>query len=181
MARPSKLTSDQWDTITKRLMAGEKASDLAREYGVSKTAVSVRVSKRTEALKDVANQLVSAETKLRALPVSEQVMVLTLADELRAISTHLAGAAKFGAATAHRLAGIANGIVDQIDDAEPLKSMEQIKAVHALSDTANKTAHIALNLLAANKGNIPLEPPRPAGVLPADVQDAAIEYAKLMG
>lgn len=108
-------------------------------------------------------------------------MTLTLVDELRAISTHLAGAAKFGAATAHRLTGIAHDLVQQIDDANPLASMEQLKAVAALGKTANEASHIALNLLAANKGNIPLEPPKPAGVLPADVQDAAVEYAKLMG
>ncbi len=181
MGRPSNLSQDQWDTVLKRVLAGEKASDLAREYGVSKTAISVRVSKRAETLKGVANQLVAAETSLRSLPVSEQVITLNLVDELRAISTHLAGAAKYGAATAHRLAGVAHGLVDQIDDADPLRSMEQIKAIAVLGKTANEAASTALNLVAANKGHIPIEPPKPAGALPADVLDASIEYQKLMG
>lgn len=181
MARPSKLTENQWDTVLKRVLAGEKAADLAREYGVSKTAVSVRVSKRAETLKDVAHQVVTAESKVAALPVSEQVIVRGLVDDLRAISTHLAGAARLGASTAHRLAGIANGLVEQIDDAEPLKSMEQLKAVHALGETVKVSAHVALNLLAANKGNIPTEPPAAPRALPEDVLDASVEYQKLMG
>ncbi len=113
MGRPSKLSPAQWEQIKQRLIAGEIAADLAREFGVSPTAISTRVSKQVETAKAVANQLVAADTALRSLPISEQVSVLTLADNLRAISMHLAGAAKFGAATAHRLAGIAHGIVQR--------------------------------------------------------------------
>lgn len=35
MGRPSKLTDAQWETIGKRLLAGESTSALAREFGVS--------------------------------------------------------------------------------------------------------------------------------------------------
>ena len=95
----------------------------------------------------------AAEGALRALPVSEQVQALNLADELRAISMHLAGAAKFGAATAHRLNGIAHAKVQEIDDAAPLsaESLESLKGVAVLTKIANDSATIGLNLLAANK------------------------------
>jgi hypothetical protein len=153
MGRPSKLTDAQWDTIKKRLAAGEKAADLSREFKVSKTAISHRVSKRIETIKTVANQLVSAEEALRSLPLSEQLLTISLADDLRAISTHLAGAGKYGAATAHRLAGIANAKVQEIDDAAPLdeKSMEALKGVAVLTKLANEASTIGVNLLAANK------------------------------
>lgn len=153
MGRPSKLTEKQWAEIQQRLLKGEKAADLAREFKVSKTRISERFSERTGTIRNVAEQLVSAEGALRALPVSEQVQALNLADELRAISMHLAGAAKFGAATAHRLNGIAHAKVQEIDDAAPLsaESLESLKGIAVLTKIANDSATIGLNLLAANK------------------------------
>lgn len=66
---------------------------------------------------------------------------------------HLAGAAKFGSATAHRLSGIAHGKVAEIDDAAPLdeKSLESLKGVAVLTKMANDASQIGVNLLAANK------------------------------
>lgn len=153
MGRPSKLTDAQWAQIRKRLLAGEKAADLAREYRVSPAAISTRVSKRIETVKTVANQLVAAEQALRSLPIAEQIETVSLADDLRAMSTHLAGAGKFGAATAHRLSGIANAKVQEIDDASPLnaESLESLKGVAVLTRLANDASTIAVNLLAANK------------------------------
>lgn len=153
MGRPSKLSDADWIRICERVEAGEKAADLAREYGVSKTAVSLRISKRSETVRNVAHELVASEIALRKLPISEQVSALNLADELRAVSTHLASAAKFGAATAHRLSGIAHAQVQKIDDAEPLggASLETLRGVSALTKLANDSSSIGLNLLAANK------------------------------
>lgn len=153
MGRPSKLTEKQWAEIQQRLLKGEKAADLSREFGVSKTRISERFSERTGTIRNVAEQLVSAEGALRALPVSEQVQALNLADELRAISMHLAGAAKYSAATAHRLSGIAHAKVQEIDDAAPLNddSREALKDVAVLTKIANDAAVIPTALLSANK------------------------------
>ena len=54
-------------------------------------------------------------------------------------------------ATAHRLAGIAHGLVQKVDDADPMASMEEMRAVAVLAKIGNEAAHIGLNLLAANK------------------------------
>lgn len=156
MGRPSKLTDRQWSNVEKRLLAGESQGALAKEYKISKAAIQKRFSGRLETVKTVANQLVAAEQALHKLPVSDQLATLTLADELRAISTHLAGAAKFGAATAHRLSGIAHAKVQEIDDAAPLdeKSMESLKGVAVLTKIANEASTIGVNLLAANKDTV---------------------------
>lgn len=151
MGRPSKLSEKQWADITSRLVAGEKAADLAREFGVSKAAISTRVSKRAETIHSVANQVVTAERSLAMLPVSEQLMAVNLASKLRAISDNLASAAMHGSATAHRLNALANSEAAKIDDAEPLKSAENLKGMIVLTKLANDSANIALNLLAANK------------------------------
>lgn len=152
MGRKSKLTEQQWQEIGQRLLANERPSDLAREFGVSPAVLSRRFAKKTATVKDVANQLVSADRALKALPIAQQIEAVTLADELKVISMHLAKAARLGSATAHRLAGIAHGKVQEIDDAAPLaESMESLRNVAVLTKMANEASTIGVNLLAANK------------------------------
>lgn len=155
MGRPSKLTDAQWEQIGKRLLAGESAASLAREFKVSTGLISQRFSKRTQAVKSTADKIVEAERALSFLNVSEQIAARNLADDLKAISEHLAGAARYGAATAHRLSGIAHGKVAEIDDAAPLgENIESLKNVAVLTRMANEASEIGVNLLKANKDEI---------------------------
>ena len=94
---------------------------------------------------------------------------------------HAAGAAKYGMATAHRLAGIAHSLVQKVDDADPMASMEEMRAVAVLAKIGNDAAHVGLNLLAANKGAAFIEPPDIPKTLPENVIDAAAAYARVMG
>lgn len=153
MARPSKLTQRQWDQIEQRLLNNEKAADLAKEFGVDRAALTRRFSQPHKEVKAVANQMLATEQALRSLPVAQQLNAIALADQLRAISGHLAGAANFGAATAHRLAGIANGRVAQIDDAGPLDEagITELRGIAVLTKMANEASEIGVNLLRANK------------------------------
>ena len=167
MARPSKLPDSEWDLIRKRMMAGEKAADLAREYGVSKAAISMRVSKRIETIKTVANQILSADVALRSLPISEQIDTVSLVDDLKSISKHLASAGRYGAATAHRLSAIANDQVQKINDVDPFGEVgpEAMRGVAALTSLANESSKIGLNLLAANKDQLaPAQQSVPSGL-----------------
>lgn len=156
MARNSKLTDKQWAEIGKRYLADETGRSLAREFGVSETAIRKRFGSQTKQIKKVANQIVAAEEAFSSLPLSSQISARTLADELRAISTHLAGAAKYGAMTAHHLSGVANFKVQEIDDATPLceESLEALKGISILTKVANSSAEIGLNLLRANKETV---------------------------
>lgn len=156
MGRKSALTEKQWQTIEKKILGGASVRGLATEYGISEAAIRKRLGTRTKDIKTVAHQLVEAETAFQNLPISAQISARTLADDLKAISSHLAGAAKFGAATAHRLAGIANAQIDQIDDAKPFgdESLKVIKGIAALSNVANLAAEIPMGLLKANKDTI---------------------------
>jgi len=152
MARPSKLTDKQWAEIERRLLAGEKASALAKEYGIDRAAITRRFSQQVRNVNQVANQIVMAESALRALPIAQQIQAVSLADELRAISSNLASAAKFGSMTAHRLSAIAHVQTDLLDDAATLEeNTAALKSVMAMTKGANDAATIGLNLLAANK------------------------------
>ncbi len=156
MARNSKLTEKQWGEIEKRLMSGEKPAALAKEFDINRSAITRKFSQQVRNVKQVANQIVNAEIALKSLPVAQQLAAVSLADDLRAISTHLAGAAKYGAMTAHHLSGVANFKVQEIDDATPLgdESMEALKGIAVLTKVANSSAEIALNLLRANKETV---------------------------
>ena len=156
MARPSKLTEGQWEEIKSRLLKGEKAADLSREYGVSKTSISERLSKRVETMKAVSNQLVTAEQSLKALPVSEQVSVLNFVDDLKAISLNLASAGKFGAINANRLSNLANAQLNTVNDKNLMtgEGMVALKLVGALQDLANEASKVPLGLLNANKEQV---------------------------
>lgn len=179
MGRPSKLTDAQWDEVKRRVLEGEKPADLAREYKVSKSAISTRISKRVETVKTVANQIVATERALSEMSVSEQILTTTLAGRLRTISDNLAQAAEYGSATALRLHALANAEVQKVDDAEVLseKSLEAMKGVMLLSKVANEAAESAHNLLSANKerGRAPGTPPPPEDPLIAhELTDEAL-------
>lgn len=151
MARKSVLSEKQWAQIQTRLLAGEGIRPLAREFGVSDTAIRKRFSSQNKQVKDVAHQVVAADAAFKALPVSLQITAQSLIDDLKAVSMHLAGAAKFGAATAHRLSGLAHGQVDKIDDANPMESQEVLQGISALTKMANDSSAIGMSLLNANK------------------------------
>jgi hypothetical protein len=156
MGRKSSLTEKQWAEIGKRLLSGkESARSLAREFGTSEASLRRKFPAQRKDVKAVANQIVAAEVALRNLPIASQIDALTLADELKAISTHLAGAGKYGAMTAHRLSGIAHGQVERIDDADPLRSANELACIALLTKVANGAAEIGIGLLKANKDMTP--------------------------
>jgi len=151
MGRPSKLTEAKWDELQRRLAAGELASDLAKEFGVHKAAISRRVAQPTEKIKAVVTQALAAESALKALPFSQRNIAIDLIDELRQLSMSTIKVASLGMKTAHRMASIANEESQKIEDADPLKSAVSLKTIEWLGDIVRTHASVGLNLLASNK------------------------------
>lgn len=177
MARPSKLTDKQWAEIEKRHIAGEKIRPLAKEFGVSEAAIRQRVSTQAAEIKDVAKQIASAEIRLESLPVTSQFYARSLADDLKAISANLASAARFGAMTANRLAGLANQQAEFIDDASPVSDTEALKGVAMLTRMANEASDIPVRLLAASqKGGLPSDGDDNEGRLTANRAQELLSY-----
>lgn len=160
MARPSKLTPAQWVEVERRLLAGETARALGREFGMSEAGIRKRfganqsVSAQSSQVRTVAEKLADANTALQALPVAQRAVAVDLSEKLRSISVSLSCAAELGAKTAHRLQALANNEVAKVDDAEPLKSLESLRNVGVLTKLANDSAATGLNLLAANKETV---------------------------
>lgn len=172
MSRPSKLTPAQWEEVGRRLMEGEGARALGREFGISEAAIRKKfganhsVSAQSAQVRTVAQKLADAQTALEILPPAQRVVAIDLAEKLRSISSSLASAAELGAKTAHRLQALANSQVAKVDDADPMKSIAELRDVGVLTKLANESSSIALNLLAANKPAVERlnqpEPPRPS-------------------
>lgn len=154
MGRRSPLTDKQWKQIETRLLDGEAGCALAKEFGVSYNAIKKRYSSDVNQTKEVAKQILATEQAFKALPAGSQINAVNLANKLRSISEHLAGAAEYGAMTAHRLSSLANTEVQKIDDVDPLSSLEAVKGVAVLTKLANDSAEIGLNLLKANKETV---------------------------
>lgn len=168
MGRKSALTPEQWVDIERRhLINGESINALAIEFGVNESSIRRKIKPNKTELPNEAKPLqVLAREKVDAdkavmriaeqiaeLPVARQQIVSDLAQKLTNISVHLGSAAEYGAATAHRLAGIAHMKAAEIDDAKPLDegSVAALKGIAVLTRMANDASEIGVNLLRANK------------------------------
>lgn len=175
MGRKSALTDDQWAEVERRiLLEGESVYKLAQEFGVNESSIRRKVKpnkadkaeygeKTVPELRGIAERKVAADTEAKivtdmiaALPFGKQQVVLTLAQRLTNISGHMASAAEYGAATAHRLAAIAHAKTQEIDDVNPLDEAGRaaLGQISALTKMANEASDIGMNLLKANKDSI---------------------------
>jgi hypothetical protein len=113
---------------------------------------------------------------IEALPISTQVKVRSLADELKDISHHVASSARLGAMTAHKLANIANYQAEMIDENNPLMNEDAIKAVKVLGGMVNEHNQAAISLINSNKEQVNrLSSPEEKEV--KDINDFYAQYA----
>jgi DNA primase catalytic subunit len=169
MGRKSSLTAEQWLEIERRhVVDGESINALATEFGVNESSVRRKIKpNKAESPKPVNSLAVIAKEKVRAdaeskriaeqiagLPYAKQQIVSDLARKLTNISDHVASAAENSAASAHRLAMMANQQLEKVDEVNPMKSVEHLQAVALLQKMSNAAAETPLNLLRANKETI---------------------------
>ena len=149
MARPSKLSDKQRSEIQRRHLKGETTRSLAREYKVSQASVAALVSGRTETIQTLAVSIARDEAAFDALPVSDQVSVRTIADELKGIQSNLTSAAHSNARTSAHLAKVAEKMAQRISpDSEP----EDMRPAVAAIEASNRAGSMGVSLLTANKG-----------------------------
>ena len=156
MGRPSKLTDKQWAEIQQRLLAGETTRALGTEFGISNVAVNKRFSSRNKEIKSVANQILATEQNLKALPVSSQIVAVSLADRLRAASMYLADSAVSGARTGAHLKAVAGFHAEMVTrtNAGDAEGVALQRVIAGLTQVANESEKTALNLIAANKDTV---------------------------
>lgn len=184
MGRKSPLTPEQWLDVERRhLIDGESVRALAKEYGVDEAAIRRRINpnksaksapgKSGKSLRELAEEKVRAESVFRdisaeisALPVARQQIVANLAQKLTSISTHMVCAAEYGAATAHRLMGIAHTQSALVDESDPNgeDSAKALRSIDSLTNMANTSSALGMSLLRANReavADLTRKPPPP--------------------
>lgn len=168
MGRKSSLTPEQWIEIERRhVVDGESINALAEEFGVNESSVRRKIKpnkaespNRQNPLKIIAEEKVRADAEskriaeqIATLPYAKQQIVSDLARKLTNISEHMACGAEYGAATYHRLSGIAHMKAQNIDDTAPLteETINERKDIASIMRMANEAAEVPLGLLKANK------------------------------
>lgn len=154
MAQPSKLTERQWADIEKRLLEGEPARALAKEFGVTEGAIRKRKGTQVKQIKEVANQIVAAEVAFRGLSIGTQISTQRYAAKLMAISDDMLDGSIHAAANFRRLSAIASTELEKVDVVDPMQSADRLKGVAAITAMANEAAKTPINLIAANKESI---------------------------
>lgn len=154
MGRPSKLNEQKWAEIGRRLALGgdgNTVTELAKEFKVSKTAISRRFSKQIATVQTLANTLAMTEMEIDRLPVPQQGAVRTLADQLKGIASSLALAANENARTAAVLAQAASQESQRILMPGGVVNINSAKTTAALLATSNEAGKLGMGLLTANK------------------------------
>lgn len=193
MGRKSALTPEQWAIVERRhLIGGESINSLAKEFGVNEGTIRKKINpnkseqeKSAKPLRELAHEKIGAEKTLRdiseivaSMPMARQQTFNDLTRALTNISGHLASAAEYGAATAHRLSGIAHNKVAEVDDSAPLaENIATLKDVAILTKMANEASEIGVNLLRANKDEVERlnrKPADPVGDLLEQINGTAL-------
>ena len=153
MGRRSKLNDTQIQSAIKRVLEGESMRAVARSIGMGESSFRARISAQVNGIKDAANQIVSAEQKLAALPIPAQITAHNLAAKLRAISENLGQAAYYNSLSAHRMAQMAHSETAKIDETAPLADVDVLKGISALTRMSNESAELGIRLIATQAKN----------------------------
>lgn len=174
MSRPPKLTEFQKAEIGRRLALGESGRALAREFGIGEATLRRNFSTQTAKIKNVATRLVSVEGELLEMPVSAQMAVRSLADNMKAAAGNLAKLALIGSDTAVRLATRANLKAAKADEAGGEMDLATQATIAGLTLSANRAAAPAVSLLAADQRR-PQEESEDEGVMLYDLSTLSPE------
>jgi len=170
MGRKPKLDPEDLEEIGKRLMRGDTPKNICDDFGVSNTWVSHNFGKLRKNGLEIAQNLADCEKLVESMPKHEQIMIRSLADNLKSVAHHLGNAATIGARTSELLAQRATKRAEMMcDDFDMEDSLgrEQLKTIHALHTTANEAAKPGIELLKLAKAG----PSDPTQALPVDEID----------
>lgn len=153
MARPSKLSEKQWDKLRKKHLEGATLASLSKEFKVSVSAIHAKVSENSKTIKTLASKAVALDNEIKSLPISQQISVNSLIQQMQAMQMNMLNAGAAAAATSYRLHSIANIAAQKIDDSSPEspESISALKLVDGYTRVANESAKTPLGLIAANR------------------------------
>jgi hypothetical protein len=152
MGRKSKLSDAQWKRIEERLLNGEAGNALAKEFGIAPSTLREKTA-HLKIIKESVNQIVTAESKIQALPISAQITAHSYAARLRQISSGILETAANGVRTSTKLSRLAADAAEEMESFNPdiEADVTRVKTISALTRLSNEAASVGMDLMKANK------------------------------
>lgn len=150
MGRKSKLTPEVRQRCIERRIAGESYASIAKSVGMSESALRGNISGESESIKDVANQMVSADRAFNQLGISAgisaQITAKSIASKLMRAMDNLSSGAELMAGSYLKLAMAHNVQAAKVDEANPMsaESAPALVAMAALGKLANQAAEVPI-------------------------------------
>jgi hypothetical protein len=149
MGRKSALTAKQWKDIEVRFYAGESASALAREYGISEAAIRKRFGARKCEAKALSIKIVEFENDMKGADLGTKILARTYADKILAMQELSSDVGINGLSLAKRIGDALNKVVENKKDGEILDegAMRQLMTAGMTINTHSK---IGMDMMIAN-------------------------------
>lgn len=124
---------------------------VAKRYDVSEAAIRQRLSKaRTEQVEEVAIKIAQTEKALKALPPVQRIRARSLAEMLTEMSHTMSEVAEMDMRNALKLTQMK---ADRLAEIEP-GNADQLREVVLLSEAANKSAKLGVDLMTIGKQSL---------------------------
>lgn len=146
-------TVKQWKEIEQRFYAGETASNLAREYGITEGAIRNRFGAKKKEAKNLANQIVIVEEALKNTDLTTKTLARSYADKIMAMHDLSADVAINGLNVAKRVGDILNRrMADKMDD--ELMSDEALSQLAKAGTVINIHSKPAIDCMEGERKNL---------------------------
>ncbi len=111
----------------------------------------------------MATEFLEADSKVKALPVAEQVSVMGLINDMRIMSENLGSAGAHSARSAKHLAGMANAAAMRVTGEVGKEAADDtaLSRFSRLQDAAQKAASVPIDIIHASRGQTLQQPPAP--------------------
>lgn len=162
MARRSPLTKKQWNEIEIRFYAGERASHLAKEFGITEAAIRKRFSARKKDAEKLSNQIVALETELNGTEIGTKMLARTYANKILAMQELSSDVGINGLTVAKRLGDVLINRVSKKTDDE-LMDEGAIRQLMTAGLAINAHSKIGMDMMVANN-KAPHTPDQPNAV-----------------
>lgn len=149
MARKSPLSAKQWKEIEQRFYAGERASALAREFGITEAAIRKRFGAKKKDAKKLAIQIVAVETEFNDAEIGTKILARTYADKILAMQDLSSDVGINGLTVAKRLGDVLTKRVAEKTD-EELMDEGAIRQLMATGMAINAHSKIGMDMMVAN-------------------------------
>lgn len=152
MRAKNKLTERQWANIERAILKdGMPVNYMAKKYGIDESTVRHRVNKlKTEQVEEAAIKVAIGEKALKALPPVQRVRARSLAEMLTEMSHTMSEVAEMDMRNALKLTQMK---ADRLAEIEP-GNADQLREVVLLSEAANKSAKLGVDLMTIGKQSL---------------------------